>query len=109
MTEAILEPILLSCVSKYKQAKGQDSEGYLWTHIFTFLCDYYQICSFFCQDANITLSNSGTIGRDLSKKHKLTLYQTHIGEPSYVDHKVLFKYFAKSYLYNNLGTDIQIL
>ena len=35
--EAILEPILLYCVSKYKQTKEQGSEDCLWTYIFTFL------------------------------------------------------------------------
>ena len=40
--QAILEPILLCRASKCKQTKEQDSEDCLWTHIFTFLCDYYQ-------------------------------------------------------------------
>ena len=68
------------------------SKDCLWTHIFTFFlfCDYYQFFSFFCQDANRTESNSSIIGCNLSKKHKLTLYQTKSREPNYVDHKILF-------------------
>ena len=64
--------------------------------------------SFFCQDANKTGSNCGIIVCNLSKKRKLALYKSQSGEPNYVDHNFL-KYFARSYLYNNLRTDIQIL
>ena len=35
--QAILEPILLYRVLKYKQTKEQGREDCLWTHIFTFL------------------------------------------------------------------------
>ena len=35
--QTMLEPILFYRASKYKQTKEQDSEDYLWTHIFTFL------------------------------------------------------------------------
>ena len=44
--QAILEPILRYRASKYKQAKEQGSEDYLWTYIFTFLCDYCQLFLF---------------------------------------------------------------
>ena len=51
--QAILEPILLYRVFS-TFSKEQGSEDCLCTHIFTFLCDYYQCFSFFCQNANIT-------------------------------------------------------
>ena len=41
--QAILEPTLLYRLSKCKQTKEQGSEDYLWTYIFTFLCDYCQL------------------------------------------------------------------
>ena len=64
--------------------------------------------SFFCQDANKSKSNCAIIGCDLSKKHKLTLYKTLNGEPNYVI--INFSLiFARSYLYKNLGTYIQII
>ena len=74
--QAILEPILLYRASKCKQTKEQGSEDFLCTHIFTFLCDYYQFLSFYCQNANKTGSNCAIIGCNLSKKHRLVLYQT---------------------------------
>ena len=43
--------------------------------------------SFFCQDVDKTRSNRATIGYNLSKKHKLTLYKTQSEEPNYVDYK----------------------
>ena len=55
--QAILEPILPYRASKCKQTKEVSSEDCLWTHIFTFLRDYYTFFSFFCQNANITGSN----------------------------------------------------
>ena len=45
--QAILEPILLYRVSKFKQTKEQGSEDCLWTHILTFLWDYCQLFFFF--------------------------------------------------------------
>ena len=39
--QATLEPILLYHASKCKQTKEQGSKDCLWTHIFTFLRDYY--------------------------------------------------------------------
>ena len=42
------------------------------------------------RDANITGSNCAIISCNLSKKHKLVLYQTQGWEPNYVDHKILF-------------------
>ena len=74
--QAILEPILLYRASKCKQTKEQGSEDCLCTHICTFLCDYYQFFSFYCQNANITGSKFAIIGCNLSKKHRLVLYQT---------------------------------
>ena len=56
--------------------------------------------SFFFQDANIAGSNCALISCNLSKKHKFALHQTLREEPNYVDHKIVFLYFAKSYLYN---------
>ena len=75
--QAILEPILPYRASKCKQTKEQDSEDYLWTHIFSFLRDYetFFLFSFFCQNANITGSNCAIIDCNLSKKHKLALSQ----------------------------------
>ena len=45
--QAILEPILLYRASKCKQTKEQGSEDCLWTHIFTFLRNYYTFFFFF--------------------------------------------------------------
>ena len=45
------------------------------------------------------------IGWNPLKKHKLTLYKIQSGGPNYVDHKFL-KYFARSYLFNNLGAEL---
>ena len=72
---------LSSCGSKCKQTKRQGSKDCLWNHIFTFLSDYY---FFFL--ANKTGS---VIGCNLSKKHKLALYQIQSGEPNYVHNKIL--------------------
>ena len=74
--QAILEPIRLYRLSKFKQTKEQASEDCLWTHIFAFLRDYYTFFSFFCHNANITGLNCAIIACHLSKKHKLTLSQT---------------------------------
>ena len=41
---------------------------------------------------NKTRSNCAIIGRNLSKKHKLTLYKTLNREPNYVDHKFFFNF-----------------
>ena len=47
--QVILGLILLYRASTCKQAKEKGSKDCLWTHIFTFLCDYYQFfLSFFC-------------------------------------------------------------
>ena len=74
--QAILQPILLYRTSKWKQTKEQDSDDCLWTHIFTFLCDYYTFFfSFFCQNVNMTESDCAIIGCNLSKKHELALSQ----------------------------------
>ena len=107
--QAILEPILLYRASKCKQTKEQGSKECLWTHIFTFLKNHCQSFSFFCQDAIKTRSNCAIIGCNLSKKHKLTLHKTHKTE-SQTTHFISFSLiFTGSYLYKNLGTDIQIL
>ena len=45
--QAILEPIRLYRASKFKQTKEQASEDCLWSHIFSFLSDYYQLFFFF--------------------------------------------------------------
>ena len=75
--QAILEPILLYRASECKQTKEQVSEDCLWTHIFTFLRNYYAFFfPFFCQNANITGLNCAIIACKLSKKHKLALSQT---------------------------------
>ena len=47
--------------------------------------DYRRIFFFFCPCASKTGSNCATIGCNLSKKHKLTLYETQSGEHNYVD------------------------
>ena len=86
--QAILEPILLCRASKCKQTKGHGSENCLRTHILTFLCDY-QFFSLFCQNANMAESNCAIIGCSLSKKHKLALCQTCVGQANYVDHEIL--------------------
>ena len=64
---------------------------------------------FFYKDVNILGSNCAIIELNSSKKQKLALCQRQSGEPYYIDCKVLFKYFARSHLYNNLATDIKIL
>ena len=60
---------------KCKQTEEQGSEDYIWTQTFTFLWDYCQLFSFFCQDANKVGSNYAIIGCNLSKKHKLAMYK----------------------------------
>ena len=55
-----------------------------------FLCNNHQFCFFLSQTANITGSNCATKGFNVSKKHKLPLYQTQSGERNYVDHKIIF-------------------
>ena len=40
--QAILKPILFYRASKHKQTKDEGSKDCYWTHIFTFLCNYYQ-------------------------------------------------------------------
>ena len=40
--------------------------------------------SFFCEDENKTRSNCAIMGCNLSRKHKLTLYKTQIGESNYI-------------------------
>ena len=45
--QAILEPILPYRASKCEDTKEQRCEHCLWTHIFTFLCDYCLLFSFF--------------------------------------------------------------
>ena len=49
--------------------------------------------SFLCQDANKTRSDCVTIGCNLSKKHKLTLYKTQNGESNYVSDKLFFNFY----------------
>ena len=59
-----------------------------------FLPFYKIIVSFFlCQDANKTRSNCAIIGCNLSKKLKLTLYETQNGESKHVDHKFFFNFY----------------
>ena len=56
--QAILEPILLYRASKCKQTKEQGSEDTLWTQIFTFFQDYFQLLFFFmsrCKQKKIKL------------------------------------------------------
>ena len=56
--QAILELILLYRDSKCKQNKEHCSKDCLWTHIFTFLCDYYQFFLIFlsrCKYSRIKL------------------------------------------------------
>ena len=50
---------------------------------------------FFYQNSNITGSNYAIKGCNLSKKHKLALYQTQSRQPNYVGHKILLNSFAK--------------
>ena len=74
MKQAILERILFYRSSKCKQTKEQGSENCLWTQLFTFLWDY---CHFFSsKDTHKTGSKCTTIGGNLPKKHKVTLYKT---------------------------------
>ena len=56
--QVIIEPILLYRASKCKQTKEQGREDCLWTHIFTFLRDYYTFFFFFlpkCKCSRIKL------------------------------------------------------
>ena len=61
-----------------------DSYSYLFVRLLSVFL------SFLCQDKNKTRSHCSTIGCNLSKKDKLTLYKTLNGEPNYVDHKFFF-------------------
>ena len=101
--QAILEPIRLYRGSKRKQTKEQGSET-VYQPIFL---PFYKIIVRFCEDANKARSNCDIIGCNLSKKHKLTLYKTLNREQLRIINFSLI--FARSYLYKNLGTDIQIL
>ena len=63
-----------------------------------FLPFYKIIVSFFyflCQDSNKTRSNCAIIGRNLSKKLKLTLYKIQNGESNYVDHKFFVNFYQE--------------
>ena len=53
--------------------------------------------------------NCAIIGSNLSNKHKIALYETQSGEANYVDHKIFLNILLGVTLFNNLGTDIQIL
>ena len=44
--QAMLEPVPLYCTSTCKYNKEQGSEDCFWTHMLTFLCNYYQFFSF---------------------------------------------------------------
>ena len=55
--QVIIEPILLYRASNCKQTKEQDREDCLWTHMFTFYVIIVSFISFFCQDANKTISH----------------------------------------------------
>ena len=61
------------------------------------LLPFYKIIvrffSFLCQDANKKRSNIAIIGCNLSKKNKLTLHKTQVGESNYVDHKFFFNFY----------------
>ena len=48
---------------------------------------------FISQNANKPGSNCAIISCKLSKKRKLALYKTQIGEPNYVDHKFFLNVF----------------
>ena len=48
--------------------------------------------AFISQDANKTGSNCAIIRCNLSKKRKLVLYKTQIGEPNYVAHKFFLNF-----------------
>ena len=89
--------------SKCKQTKEQGSENFSGPIFLPFHIIIVSFFSLFSQDAQKTGLNWD------KKKHKLAQYKTQSGEPDYVDHRSFFKYFARSYLYNNLGKVIKTL
>ena len=93
-------------VNKSKNRAARTVYGPIFFPFYVFIIRCY---SFSCQGANIAGCNCAIIGLNLSQKHKLALYKTQSGEPNYLDNKILFQYFARSCLYNNSGTDIQML
>ena len=105
---AILEPILLYRGSKCKQTKQKASEDSLRTHIFTFLCDYCERFFFF-----LSIFKQSKINMCYYRLQFVTETQIHS-----IKHRAegrtmqiirFFQSFARRYMYNNLGTDIQIL
>ena len=100
--QAILEPILLYWASKGKQTKewaARTVYGLIFLPFYKILFSFF---SFLCQDAHKTRSNWATIGCNLSKKQKLTLYKTQNRMYNYVDQTSLT--FTRSYLpVQNLG------
>ena len=54
-----------------------------------FVC---QLFTSFCQDVNETISNCAIIGFNLSMEHKLTMYKTQNGKPSYIVYNFFFNF-----------------
>ena len=75
-----------------KSGAARTVYGLIFLHFYVIIISYV---SFFYQNSNITGSNYAINGCNLSKKHKLALYQTQSGEPNYVGRKILLNYFAK--------------
>ena len=101
--QAILEPIPLNRVSKCKKTKEQDCEDFLWKYIFIFLCEY---CQFLFLSA---VKNQGKQDNTPYNRFQF-VKETQSSTAVNTKGRAKFtKFFARSYLYKNLGADIQIL
>ena len=94
-------------VNKPKSRAARIVYGPIFLPFYKIIVSFF---SFFCQDASKTRSNCAIIDWNLSKKHKLILHKIQNGEPNYVASEIInfSLIFARSYLYKNLGTGIQI-
>lgn len=98
----------LLCIKMWKKNKRQCSEDCMGPMFFYLYLHYFQFFCFCLSRCKYTRWNCAIICCNLPRKHKSALYQTHRGEPNYVDN-IIFWHFARSYPGSNLGTDIQIL
>ena len=74
--------LLASNVSKPRAARTV--YGTMFLPFYVIIVSFFRHCIFFfSQDANKAESNCAIIGCNLSEKHKLTLYKTQSGEPTY--------------------------
>ena len=91
--QAIVEAILLYRASKCKQTKEQRSEDCLWTHIFTFLRDYYTFFfPFFLPKYKYNRIKLCYNTLQFVKETQFSTILNIDGEPNYVNYKILLWY-----------------